>query len=107
MTHNYDDQRAETFETFAEIGQDADLPKSAVVDYQFYPEEIDAQWDALAAALTAAGFTTTRYEDDETIEASIGPIEISAENVWKYEKIATEIALKFDFTPDGWGLVEA
>ncbi len=106
MTHNYDAQRAETFESFEEFGQDASLPKRAMVDYQFYPEEIDAQWDAFAAALTAAGFTTTRYEDDEILDASIGPIDISAENVWKYEKIATEIALKFDFTPDGWGLVE-
>ncbi len=105
MTHNFEAQRRETIESFEEFGKDAALPKRAVVDYQFYAEDLDADWNGVEAALKAKGFTCTRYEDEGELDASFGPIDISAENVWTHEKIATEIALKFDFTPDGWGLV--
>ena len=45
-------------------------------------------------------------DDDELLDALIGPVAISAATIWKYEKLATEIALQFEFTPDGWGLLE-
>ncbi|MGB8814292.1 MAG: ribonuclease E inhibitor RraB [Paracoccaceae bacterium] len=106
MSHDYEAQRADTFETFTQMGTEISLPKMAIVDFQFYPDDIDAQWDALEAALRDKGFKTTRYEDEETLDASIGPIEVNPESIWKYERIATEVALKFDFNPDGWGLVE-
>ncbi|EEW26309.1 ribonuclease E inhibitor RraB [Rhodobacter ferrooxidans] len=106
MSHDYNAQRAETFETFETMGKEITLPKRAVVDFQFYPEEIEADWDGLEAALREKGFTTTRYEDEETLDASIGPIEVTPDSIWKWEKLATEVALKFDFNPDGWGMVE-
>jgi hypothetical protein len=56
--------------------------------------------------LRSAGFQTRVDEDGETLEARIGPIEISANAIWTEEKRATEIALKFGFDPDGWELVE-
>ena len=105
MSHDYDAQRAETFETFESFGKEPGLPSTAVVDFQFYPEEIDADWDGVEAALRAKGFTTRRDIEDETVEASIGPIAVNAETIWRYERIATEVALTFDFYPDGWGML--
>ena len=44
------------------------------------------------------------------VEVPVAPdgyaVKIDAETIWKFEKLATEIALEFDFTPDGWGLLE-
>jgi len=107
MAHDYAAQRAETFATFAAFGVDAGLPATAVVDFQFYAEDIDPDWHGVEQALRAAGFTTMRDEADGSLDASIGPIAISPENIWHYEHIATEIALRSDFQPDGWGLVDA
>ena len=44
--------------------------------------------------------------DGDTLVAAIGPIPVTAEDVWHYERIATSIALKHDFYPDGWELAE-
>lgn len=104
MSHDYKAQKAETFESFAAFA--AEAPATATIAYQFYPEDIDANWDGLQKALEARGFRTRRDDDDELLDALIGPLRISAETIWQHEKIATEIALKFDFTPDGWGLME-
>ncbi|GHC57452.1 ribonuclease E inhibitor RraB [Neogemmobacter tilapiae] len=104
MAHDYEEQRAETLESLAEMRQEADFPAKAMVDFQFYPDGFDANWTGLATALQAAGFTTVHHEDDEYFEATIGPIETTDENIWHWEKLGTEIALRFDFLPDGWGL---
>jgi len=104
MSHDYKAQKAETFDSFAAFA--AEAPATATIAYQFYPEDIDANWDGLQQALQARGFRTRRDDDDELLDALIGPLRISAETIWQHEKIATEIALKFDFTPDGWGLME-
>jgi hypothetical protein len=104
MSHNYDAQRRETFETFADVGRGETLPKAAVVDFLFFIEETDANWDALEKALRAKGFKTKRKRDGESLVASIGPIPVSPDSIWTQERIATEIALKHDFYPDGWDL---
>ncbi len=104
MSHDYKAQQAETFESFESFA--AQAPEVAVITYQFYPEDVDANWDGVEKALQAKGFRTTRDEDDELLDVEIGPLKISAATIWQHEKIATEIALKFDFTPDGWGLIE-
>lgn len=104
MTHDYKAQRAETLESFASFANEA--PEQAVITYQFYPEDVDADWDGLERALQAKGFRTQRDEDEDLLDALIGPVKITAETIWTHEKIATEIALGFDFTPDGWGLIE-
>jgi hypothetical protein len=106
MTHDFNAQRAETFETFDEIGKIEDLPTRAVVNFLFLPDEVEAPFAAAEKALRSAGFQTRVDEDGETLEARIGPIEISANAIWTEEKRATEIALKFGFDPDGWELVE-
>ena len=106
MTHDYAAQRAETFETFDEIGKIDDLPARAVVNFLFLPDELDAPFAAAEKAFRKAGFQTRVDEDGETLEARIGPIDISAAAIWTEEKRATEIALTFGFDPDGWELVE-
>lgn len=104
MSHDYNAQKAETFDSFEAFANEA--PAEAVITFQFYPEDVDANWDGVQKALQARGFRTKRDDDDELLDAEIGPFKISAATIWQYEKIATEIALKFEFTPDGWGLLE-
>jgi hypothetical protein len=104
MDHNFEAQRRETFDTFRQ-SKGISLPKTAVVEYAFFIEEIDASWPALERAMRIEGFRTRRADKD-TLIASIGPIAVTAEEIWKYERISTSIALKHDFYPDGWELAE-
>ena len=102
MDHNFEAQRRETFDTFRQ-SKGVSLPKTAVVEYAFFIEEMDASWPALERALRIEGFRTRRVDND-TLVAAIGPIPVTAEEIWKYERISTSIALKHDFYPDGWEL---
>ena len=104
MDHNFETQRRETYDTFKQ-SKGISLPKTAVVEYAFFIEEMDASWPALERALRMEGFQTRRADKD-TLVASIGPIAVTAEEIWKYERISTSIALKHDFYPDGWELAE-
>jgi hypothetical protein len=104
MDHNFEAQRRETYDTFRQ-SKGISLPKTSVVEYAFFIEEIDASWPALERALRLEGFQTRRADKD-TLVASIGPIAVTAEEIWKYERISTSIALKHDFYPDGWELAE-
>ena len=105
MLHDFAAQRRDTFQTF-KLSKGVSLPKTAVVEYAFFVEENDASWSALERALRLVGFKTRRLEDGETLIAAIGPIPVTPEAVWEKELIATEIALKHDFYPDGWELAE-
>ncbi len=102
MKHDFEEQRRETWQTFAEAG--GSLPGTAVVDFIFFVEETDADWDAFAAALRKAGFRPERQDDGETLIARCGPMPVTPEDVWAREREATEIALRFEFYPDGWDL---
>lgn len=106
MAHDYEEQKSDTLDSLAEMRQEPDFPAQAMVDFLFYPEETDADWDGLAAALQAQGFKTTHYKDDELLEATIGPIETTDDSIWHWEKLSTDIALGFKFAPDGWGMLE-
>ena len=105
MDHNFEAQRRETYQTF-KLSKGVSLPKTAVVEYAFFIEELDASWPALERALRLEGFGTRREKDGETLTAFIGPIPVTPEDVWQWERIATSIALKHDFYPDGWELAE-
>lgn len=102
MTHDYREQRADTFETFSGASKGIKIPKTAVVVYQFVAEEVETNWAAVEKALRAKGFRTSN--DGDILEARIGPIAIDAESVWHWERLATEIVLPFEFFPDGWEL---
>jgi hypothetical protein len=103
MSHNFDGQRRETFNTFRDMPKGMKkLPERAEVDFLFYPEEHDANYPAFMKALSAKGFRCAR--DEELVVATIGPIPVTAEAIWTHERVATEVALSFDFYPDGWDL---
>lgn len=103
MTHDYARQRRETFDTFRQ-SKGVKLPARAVVDYEFFIEENDADWAGFERALRAKGFRTKRLKDGDTVVASIGPVPVTADEIWHWEEMATAIALAFDFYPDGWEL---
>ena len=105
IEHNYEAQRRDTYASFKDI-KGIKLPKTSVVDFLFFIEELDADWAALEKALKAEGFRTRREKDNETLVASFGPIAVTPEEIWQAERIATSIALKHDFYPDGWELAE-
>ena len=104
MAHNYDAQRRETFDTFTALPKGQSLPATAVVDFLFFVEETDASWAAFEKALRGRGFTTKR--DQDYLIASFGPMPITPEAIWEKEKQTTELALAYDFYPDGWDLGE-
>ena len=106
MTHDYSAQRAETFETFVELRKEGGLPKRAIVHFLFYAEDVEPDWTTVEAALRAKGFTVDRDEDEGMIDAAFGPIDVTPESIWEYERMATEIALKSEFYPDGWDMLE-
>ena len=80
MSHDYNAQRRETFQTF-KLSKGVSLPKEAVVEFAFFIEELDASWPALERALRLAGFRTRRLKDGETLIAAIGPIPVTPEAV--------------------------
>jgi hypothetical protein len=105
MSHNFESQRRDTYASFKDV-KGIKLPKESVIDYMFFIEELDANWGKLEKALQAEGFRTKRLKDNETLIASYGPIPVTPEAIWNYERIATSIALAHDFYPDGWELAE-
>lgn len=106
MTHDYEAQRAETFETFVELRKQDGVPERAVVHFLFYAEDLEPDWGAVERALTAKGFVVERDEEEAMIDAAYGPIKVTPESIWEYERMATEIALQSEFYPDGWDMLE-
>jgi hypothetical protein len=74
------------------------------VEFLFLVEEADANWTGAEKALKAKGFRTERDMENDLLIAAYGPMPVTAEAIWEREKVATEIALSFDFYPDGWDL---
>ena len=98
MDHNFEAQRRETFDTFRQ-SKGISLPKTAVVDYAFFIEEMDASWPALERALRMEGFQTRRLKDGETLVAFIGAI------IWTLYLSFTESKRFPDYAidPERWG----
>ena len=106
MSHDFTEQKAETYAVFADIQAQADVPDIADVDYMFTAGPA-ANWDAFEAALDAAGFDTERENDNDApyLVAILADQPISALTIWMGEEMATKIGLLHGFTPDGWGLM--
>ena len=100
--HDYRTQRADTFETFRQAGKGVKLPATAVVVFLFVAEDTDTDWKGVEKALRAKGFGVRH--DGTVMEVRSGPIPVTAESVWDWERRATEIALPFNSWPDGWEL---
>ncbi len=105
--HDFEVQREETYWVWNDLSKNRDLPQSAVLELQFVPIEGRAVWDAFEKRLDATGYRFARYEDGSTLEASIGPIDLSFEAIWKHEALTTQIAVECGFSPDGWGFVSS
>ncbi len=104
--HDWEAQRAETFDTFEELRRQPDLPARATVHFLFVAEDLEPDWAGFEAALMAAGFAPDRDEEEAMVDAAIGPIDFTPEAIWEKERIATEIALRYEFWPDGWDMLE-
>ena len=104
MAHDYEAQRRETFETFRSVPRGEKLPETAVVEFLFFVEELDANWRAFQTALKTKGFRTRK--DGDLVIAAFGPMPVTAEAIWERERAATELAIAYDFYPDGWDLGE-
>lgn len=103
--HDFAAQKRETFDTFEELRKEPDLPTRGIVHFLFVAEDLEPDWKGIEKALSAKGFRTERDEDEGMIDAAFGPMPITPEAIWEMEKLSTELALPFDFFPDGWDLL--
>ncbi len=109
---NFEEQKADTEWMIRDLTRRgaADPGQEITLDIQFLPAE-DAKPDqkGCAAALRKAGFEAHLYEEDgePVVEATAERARFTLESVWIAERMATEIALRFGFEPEGWGFVEA
>ena len=83
------------------------MPKIAKLELQFVPTGTSADWATFEAKLSEIGYDSELYRDEEveTLQASIGPIELSAESIWQHELATTTLAIVYEFEPDGWGFL--
>jgi hypothetical protein len=101
MTHDYETQRRETFETFDELARGGEaLPARSEVEFYFLADDAQAAWASAEAALHAQGLRCER--DDDTLIARTAPLAIDAGTIWAVERRATEAVLPHGFEPDGW-----
>ena len=104
--HDFDKQRRETLWVWEDIvSKNPDLAGRHILDLHFIPSSSKANWDEFEKALQETDYSTSRYDDESTLEAKTKPIELTAEVIWTHEKLTTEIALKYHFKPDGWGFL--
>jgi hypothetical protein len=111
VEHDFAAQRSDTFTAFKDISSaNDDLPDVADVDYAFITDDETADWQAFVIALHEEGYDCSVYEADETdpesaahVSATLFDLPISAMSIWIGEEVATRVALRFGFRPDGWG----
>ena len=102
--HDWDMQMQETEEVWSSLlTKGVDFARKYRLDFQFIPQGESADHEAFATAFAAEGYDVALYEEDTTIEASVGKVDLSLNAIWHHEKRTTKIALRFGFEPDGWG----
>jgi hypothetical protein len=104
MSHDFDAQRRETFDSFDEMKKNgATLPQMSVVEFYLLAESAEANWSACEKALIAKGFGTERDREGETlIVTTPSALRITPEVIWEEERKVSEIGVAYDFLPDGW-----
>ena len=106
QSHDWDLQYREPKDVWSTLqDQGVDLERAYCLDFQFIPGTGLADKVAFAAALSSANFKVKFYDGDPTVEASVPGILLTLEEIWRHEKRATQIALRFGFAPDGWGFL--
>ncbi|WP_339108069.1 ribonuclease E inhibitor RraB [Thioclava sp. GXIMD4216] len=101
------DQKAETFQIFAEIAKMDAVPAEGVVAFQFVMDDDGANWDDLSDAAEALGYGVEFYEaqddeDEAVAEITTPVITLDAETLWAHEEKLTLLASIHGFAPDGW-----
>lgn len=109
VEHDFKTQKDDTFQAFAELSAETDLPGTADLDFFFIQDSDEADWVPLARALEQQDFLCDWVDDDEEAEmpyliATLSDQPLSAQSIWAAEEIATKLALEHGFLPDGWGL---
>lgn len=104
MSHDFDAQRRETFDSFDEMKKGgATLPQMSVVEFYLLAESAEANWAVCEKALQAKGFATERDREGETlIVTTKTALRITPEVIWEEERKVSEIGVAYDFLPDGW-----
>lgn len=104
MAHDFEAQRRETFDSFAEMKKGgATLPQMSLVEFYLLAESDEANWKVCEKALQAKGFSTQRDQDEDTlIVTTKTPLRITPEILWEEERKVSEIGVAYDFLPDGW-----
>ncbi|QDL91696.1 ribonuclease E inhibitor RraB [Paroceanicella profunda] len=104
-TWDWAEQRRDTEFTYAELKKEAGIAPGTVItlDLQFLPAETDSDEEAFMKALSSFGYDVNRYEEDDTVEATVEGVPFTIEDIWVHEERTTKIALARGFAPDGWG----
>lgn len=115
MTHDRDEQAAETDRLWAEMSAAHDLPARALIDLHFTAGE-GADATEFIGWLEDAGYDVENYPADEdedgamepeTVEAQTGAVTLSLATIHAEERRTTEAALRYGFVPAGWGFMAA
>ncbi len=104
LSHDYEQQRNDTLQAWRDISSRHAVPDEIELDIQFVPHG-EPLWSDAEIALAAAGYRVVRYDDGSTLQATVGPVMNTPEEIWKHERATTELALKYGFKPDGWGFL--
>lgn len=99
---DFDAQRLETAEVFADISTRVAIPPSIRLDLQF-TEGLEADFDGLTAAAYSAGYSVLAEPRNGRIELSVEVEAPSAASISEHEIRTTELALAHGFLPHGWG----
>ncbi|MBN2631516.1 MAG: ribonuclease E inhibitor RraB [Rhodobacteraceae bacterium] len=104
MSHDFDAQKRETFDSFDEMKKGGmTLPQTSIVEFYLLADSDEANWSACEKALQAKGFSTQRDHDEDTlIVTTKTALRITAEVIWEAERKVSEIGVAYDFLPDGW-----
>ena len=106
MSHDFDAQREETFWVWNDLIEKHGPMPPAVLEMQFVPADETADAEKFDGLLQAVGYQVSHYEDDDTVEAAIGPLELSGDVIWTHELATSKIALNCGYRPDGWGFLQ-
>tara|TARA_R110002072_G_scaffold232017_2_gene389366 strand:+ start:160 stop:504 length:345 start_codon:yes stop_codon:yes gene_type:complete len=114
MSFDYAAQKAATEALWAEMSAQHDLPHQGQLDLHFRAGD-GADATEFMGWLEDAGYDVEHYEADpededdpeEAIEVQTGVMSLTPETIHAEERRCTEAALRFGFTPDGWGFIGA
>lgn len=105
--HDWDSQYQETAWVWNDLqSKGIDFRRAYKLDIQFVPDASTADIGSFREALRAAGYDIGVYDVRSTVEARTSAIVLTLASVWEHEKRSTEIALRYGFSPDGWGFFE-